>query len=54
MLKRIKDINEAYKILSDSIAKRKYDRIWSKNLTQKRRKEYEEENRKNKKKKKKN
>ena len=47
MLKRIKDINEAYKILSDSIAKRKYDRIWSKNLTQKRRKEYEEENRKN-------
>ncbi len=44
---KIKDINEAYKILSDSIAKRKYDRIWSKNLTQKRRKEYEEENRKN-------
>ena len=44
---KIKDINEAYKILSDSTAKRKYDRIWSKNLTQKRRKEYEEENRKN-------
>ena len=39
---KIKDINEAYKILSDSTAKRKYDRIWSKNLTQKRRKEYEE------------
>lgn len=44
---KIKDINEAYKILSDSTAKRKYDRMWSKNLTQKRRKEYEEENRKN-------
>lgn len=25
---RFKDINEAYKVLSDSTAKRKYDRIW--------------------------
>lgn len=29
---RFKDINEAYKILSDSAAKKKYDRIWNRNV----------------------
>jgi len=29
---RIKDINEAYKVLSDISAKRKYDRIWNANI----------------------
>lgn len=40
---KIKDINEAYRILSDNIAKRKYDRIWSKNNMQNRQKQYREE-----------
>jgi len=39
---RIKDINEAYKVLSDSSAKRKYDRIWNANIgKQKNKSEYE-------------
>ena len=29
---RIKDINEAYKVLSEASAKRKYDRIWNANI----------------------
>lgn len=41
---KIKDINEAYRILSDSVAKRKYDRIWNKNNMQTKQKQYREEN----------
>ena len=33
---RFKDINEAYRILSESSTKRKYDRIWVRNVTNKR------------------
>ena len=33
---RFKDINEAYRILSESTTKRKYDRIWVRNVTNKR------------------
>lgn len=33
---RFKDINEAYRILSQSSTKRKYDRIWTRNVTTKR------------------
>ena len=40
---KIKDINEAYKILSDATAKRKYDRIWNKNNMQTKQKQYREE-----------
>lgn len=40
---KIKDINEAYKVLSDNIAKRKYDRIWSKNNAELKQKQYKEE-----------
>lgn len=29
---RFKDINEAYRILSDAISKRKYDRMWNRNI----------------------
>lgn len=29
---RFKDINEAYKILSESTTKRKYDRVWNRNV----------------------
>ncbi len=29
---RFKDINEAYRVLSDSISKRKYDRMWYRNV----------------------
>ncbi len=43
---KIKDINEAYKILSDSTSKRKYDRIWNRNNAQVKQKEYKEENKK--------
>lgn len=43
---KIKDINEAYRILSDSSAKRKYDRIWTRNNIQKQQKQYKEENKK--------
>lgn len=39
---KIKDINEAYRVLSDSSAKRKYDRIWNANIgKQKNKNEYE-------------
>lgn len=43
---KIKDINEAYKVLSDSIAKRKYDRIWTRNNMQVKQRQYKEENKK--------
>ena len=33
---RFKDINEAYRILSATSSKRKYDRLWSRNVTNKR------------------
>lgn len=33
---RFKDINEAYRILSENTSKRKYDRIWLRNATNKR------------------
>ena len=35
---RFKDINEAYKVLSDSVSKRKYDRIWYSNVSKKNKK----------------
>lgn len=39
---KIKDINEAYKVLSDASSKRKYDRIWNANIgKQKNKNEYE-------------
>ncbi len=41
---KIKDINEAYKTLSDTGAKRKYDRIWTKNNIAKTQSKYREEN----------
>ena len=33
---RFKDINEAYRILSESSSKRKYDRIWTRNVVNRR------------------
>ena len=41
---RFKDINEAYRVLSDSISKRKYDRMWYRNVG-KRNSSYEESKR---------
>ena len=41
---RIKDINEAYKVLSDSASKRKYDRMWNANVAKKK-KAFEESKR---------
>lgn len=35
---RFKDINEAYRVLSDSQAKRKYDRMWNNNIGKKKEK----------------
>jgi len=32
---RFKDINEAYRVLSDNLSKRKYDRIWVRNIGKK-------------------
>lgn len=43
---KIKDINEAYKTLSDTGSKRKYDRIWTRNNFRKEQNQYREENRK--------
>lgn len=43
---KIKDINEAYKILSDIVAKRKYDRIWTRNNMKSRQQQYKNENKK--------
>ena len=41
---KIKDINEAYRVLSDSTKKRKYDRIWTSNVAKKEQ-EYQESQR---------
>ena len=41
---KIKDINEAYKVLSNVTSKRKYDRIWTRNNIQVKQKQYKEEN----------
>ena len=43
---KIKDINEAYRILSNYSTKRKYDRIWTKHSSSSKQKEYREKNRK--------
>ncbi len=43
---KIKDINEAYRILSDATAKRKYDRIWTRNNNAKKQQEYKNQNKK--------
>lgn len=42
---RFKDINEAYRVLSDATAKRKYDRMWNNYVGSKRKKEFEESQR---------
>ena len=42
---RFKDINEAYRVLTDSTAKRKYDRMWNNYIGNKKRKEFEESRR---------
>ena len=42
---RFKDINEAYRVLTDSTAKRKYDRMWNNYVGTKKRKEFEESKR---------
>ena len=41
---KIKDINEAYRVLSDSSRKRKYDRMWTSNVAKKNQ-EYQESQR---------
>ena len=41
---KIKDINEAYKTLSNGTAKRKYDRIWNRNYNYKKQQEYKKSN----------
>lgn len=43
---KIKDINEAYKILSDMVQKRKYDRIWTRNNMKTKQQQYKNENKK--------
>lgn len=42
---RFKDINEAYRVLSNSSAKRKYDRMWNKHVGNKEKQAYEESKR---------
>ena len=42
---RFKDINEAYRVLSDSSSKRKYDRMWNNYVGNKKKKEFEESKR---------
>ena len=39
---RFKDINEAYRVLSDAKSKRKYDKMWNTYIGNKKQKEYEE------------
>lgn len=43
---KIKDINEAYRTLSNTATKRKYDRIWTRNNIANKQKEYKEQNEK--------
>ncbi len=42
---RFKDINEAYRVLSEPVSKRKYDRMWNNYIGNKKRKEFEESKR---------
>lgn len=42
---RFKDINEAYRVLTDHTSKRKYDRMWNNYVGTKKRKEFEESKR---------
>lgn len=42
---RFKDINEAYRVLSNSSTKRKYDRMWNTHVGRKQKKQYEESRR---------
>lgn len=42
---KFKDINEAYRVLSDNSSKRKYDRMWNNYVGNKKRKEFEESKR---------
>lgn len=42
---KIKDINEAYRTLTNSTLKRKYDRVWNRNCASNRQKQYKEESR---------
>ena len=42
---RFKDINEAYRVLSNSATKRKYDRMWNTHVGNKQKKSYEESKR---------
>ena len=42
---RFKDINEAYRVLSNPSTKRKYDRMWNRNVGSKLKQEYEERKR---------
>lgn len=44
---RFKDINEAYRVLSSSSSKRKYDRMWNTHVGNKRKKEEYEESKRN-------
>lgn len=42
---RFKDINEAYRVLSDASARRKYDRMWNNYVGSKKKKEFEDSRR---------
>ena len=42
---RFKDINEAYRVLSNSSTKRKYDRMWNSHVGYKKKVKYEESKR---------
>lgn len=45
---RFKDINEAYRVLSNPVARRKYDRMWVSRIGNRRKKQAYEESRRNK------
>ncbi len=45
---RFKDINEAYQVLSNSVSKRRYDRMWNTHIGNKRKKQAYEESRRGK------